>query len=64
MNKNFEFKGDVSVNGKIHSSNIVMSTWAPTEKKALSNIRYRYRQEYNLGYGVPIEFDGKWERKN
>ena len=61
--KTWIFFGDVLVDGFSHSRSIEMQTFALSEKKALNNLKYRYRQVYSLPYGSEIEFCGKIEQK-
>lgn len=34
-------------------------TYAPSESKALSNLKYQYRKLMGLSYNTPIDLDGK-----
>lgn len=63
-NKHWVFFGDVLVDNRSHSRSITMETWAPSDKKALSNLRHRYRIAYNIPYGVEIEFWGEIKLKH
>lgn len=58
MNKTYIFQGDVQAGKYIHSSNIRMTTWAPSLKKARSNLEYRYRKDYDIPFAVPLYFRG------
>lgn len=63
-NKHWIFFGDVLVDDRSHSRSITMETWAPSDKKALSNFKHRYRIAYDIPYGVEIEFWGDIKLKH
>lgn len=63
-NKHWIFFGDVLVDERNHSHSITMETWAPSDKKALSNFKHRYRIAYDIPYGVEIEFWGEIKLKH
>lgn len=60
-NKKWIFKGGVEVNHICRERNLEMTTWAPSKKKALNNLRYRYKIENRLSNANSVEFFGKIE---
>lgn len=51
----FSYDGPVTTFGKLIAERWAATTWAPTEKRALANLSYRFKTEYNLSPGTRIE---------
>lgn len=61
-NKTYRYSGPVvSTEGFLYERNWVTETWAPSKKKALSNLKFRYKRDNNIPYGVTLDLPGKLE---
>lgn len=58
-NKLYSFSGNVTRFGKVIERDYKANTWAVSERKALSNILYRYKDENNFVGDAYIKLDGK-----
>lgn len=58
FNRSYIFKGAVFSYGKILSSNWQAKTRAPSYRRAISNLKYRFRSENGYKIDTPIDFDG------
>lgn len=56
--KKFTFIGAVLKYGKPFCDKWEASTMAETRAKAISNLKYRFKKQFNLIASVPIEFIG------
>ena len=63
MNKQYTYRGNVlrASDGLCIHRSWQADTWAPSEKKAKSNLEYRYRRDHNLPFRVKL--DGKVQKK-
>lgn len=63
-NRTYRYDGPVMIFGKCVLRNWRTTTWAPSEKKALSNLRYRYAKNQGLLANAVgcIELPGKLKR--
>lgn len=59
MNKRYDYVGAVYAFGKPIADQWKASTYAPTEAKAVSNLKHRFRVGMGLVAHVPIKLDGK-----
>lgn len=60
--KSYIFNGAVFDQfGKLLDLNWSAQTFAPSEKKARSNIMYQYKRETGMGAFFPIRLEGKIE---
>lgn len=59
MGKKYTYKGAVYAHGSLVSSNWEASTWAISEEKAMSNLKYRFRKFAGMVNNTPITFSGK-----
>lgn len=59
MCKRYEYVGAVCVFGRTVTDRWRASTYAPSEAKAISNLKYRFRTNMGLATHVPIKMDGK-----
>lgn len=57
MSKKYTYKGAVYAFNNLVSTHWEASTWAISEKKAISNLKYRFRKYAGLNQ-VPIRFSG------
>lgn len=58
VKKEYLYDGIVLQFGVCIDRNWKASTWAYNEKKALSNLIYRYKQDHNLSANAKIELPG------
>lgn len=61
--KVWDFTGDVYRFQKLVQRNYKATTVAPSERKAYSNIAYRYKQENNLDASANINLDGEMKAR-
>lgn len=59
-NKHWRFEGNVDVDGRRYETKATLETFAPTEKKALNNLRYRYAKENGIRLVSSVELSGKF----
>lgn len=59
MNKQYEYRGPVMEFDTCVERDWKATTWAPSEKKALSNLAYRYKKEHNRTARAKITLPGK-----
>lgn len=58
-NKQYEYCGPVMEFDICVERTWKASTWAPSEKKALSNLTYRYKRDHNRAPQTKITLPGK-----
>lgn len=58
-NKQYEYVGPVMEFDICIDRNWKATTWAPSEKKALNNLAYRYKQNTNRAAHAKITLPGK-----
>jgi predicted lipase len=58
MNKRYDYSGPVFKFETCIEQNWEASTWAPTKKKALSNLTYRYKRDHDMIPSTKIELIG------
>lgn len=63
MNKEYEYSGPVLKFGTCVESDWRSSTWAPSKKKALNNLTYRYKRDHDMVPSTKIELIGKLVEK-
>ena len=59
MVRQYEYRGPVMEFDICIDRNWIASTWAPSEKKALSNLAYRYKKDNNRAPHAKIVLPGK-----
>lgn len=59
-NKHWLFEGNIDVDGNRYESKATLETFAPTEKKALNNLKYRYAKENGIFPVNSVELSGKF----
>lgn len=59
QNNEYYYDGPVEEFGKCIASRWTGTTYAPSEKKALSNLAYQFKQEYDKVPGSRITLPGK-----
>ena len=59
MNRQYEYTGPVMEFDSCVDRYWKASTWAPSEKKALSNLTYRYKKDHNRAPHAKITLPGK-----
>lgn len=59
QNKEFEYSGPVMKFDICIERDWNAATWAPTKKKALNNLTYRYKRDHNMISNTKIELPGK-----
>lgn len=59
----YVYSGPVLAHGVCVANKWTAETWAPSEKKARSNLVYRFKKENNRLPGTNVELPGKIERK-
>lgn len=57
--KKYTFSGAVLVFGRIATDDWSASTMAPTKRKAISNLKYRFKMQNNYIPETPITFEGE-----
>ena len=55
----YSYKGPVMAFGVCVLRDWQTTTWAPTEKRALANLAYRYKKQHGLVASAKIELPGK-----
>lgn len=63
QNNLYVYSGPVLVHGKCVASMWSGETWAPSEKKAKSNLAYRFKKENNKLPGTNVELPGVIEQR-
>lgn len=58
-NKEFKYSGPVIQFDICIERDWKTTTWAPTKKKALSNLTYRYKRDHDMVPSTKIELPGK-----
>lgn len=58
-NKRYTYDGPVYYFGKIHSQNYKASTYAVSQRKAISNLAFRYKDNNNFNSTANIRLDPK-----
>ena len=58
-NKKYTYQGAVYAFGSLVATKWEASTWAPSEAKAVSNLKHRFRQFAGIVGHTPITFSGK-----
>lgn len=58
MSKLYTYKGAVYAFDRLVSCNWEASTFAPSEKKAISNLKHRFRNAIGAVNHTPISFSG------
>lgn len=59
----YNFIGDVYLFDKLYERGVKMQTTAQSEKKALSNLQYRYKKEHGLTSNSKITMKGKFNNE-
>lgn len=59
MNKKYTYKGAVYAYDKLVEHYWESSTWARSERKAVSNLKHQYRKFAGMINRIPITFQGK-----
>ena len=59
MGRKYSYKGAVYVFGSLVSTHWEASTWAVSEAKAVSNLKYQFRKHAGVVNSAPITFSGK-----
>ena len=59
--KHYLFEGWIEVNGHRYESNVSLETFAPTEKKAANNIRYRYAKDNGIHISRDVNLHGTFK---
>lgn len=57
--KKYYYEGPVEEFGRCIDTNWSATTYAPTEKRARSNLEYRYKKEHNKIPSTPVKLPGK-----
>lgn len=57
-NKHYIYKGPVLKFGVCIEQEWIAETWAPTEKKAMNNLIYRYKKAHDYVKSAKIELTG------
>lgn len=57
MKSKFVYEGPVCQFGRLLTNKWRGETWATSERKALSNLSYRFKTEHNMVAGAKIELD-------
>lgn len=55
----FLFTGSVTVFDRIVKREWTASTYATSARQAISNLKYRFRNEMDYERTIPLEFDGQ-----
>lgn len=58
MKEKYEYEGAVYAFGELASAHWKASTWAISPKKAITNLKYRFRIDNNYSYRTPLEMPG------
>lgn len=58
-NHTYNYKGPIEVMGQVVCWNWETTTWAPSEKKAINNLKYRYKRDNNMAPNCKVELPGK-----
>lgn len=58
--KEYTYDGPVYVHGNCYYRRWTVSTTAPSEKKARSNLIYRFKKENNVFMGTQVDLPGKF----
>lgn len=58
-NKFYEYRGPVARFGDVIERDWKAETWAQSEKKALSNLTYRYKRDHNMIPSTKVTLLGK-----
>lgn len=58
MNR-YDFEGFVEVFGKIAWSECRMTTWASSDRKGLTNIKYNIRKQLGFKNNIPLRLTGR-----
>lgn len=58
-NHTYTYNGPVTVFGVCVLRDWKTTTWAPSEKKALANLAYRYKKQQGLVASAKVELPGK-----
>lgn len=61
--KTYSYRGPVMNFDTCIERNWETETWAPSEKKALSNLAFRYKRDHNMAKNCKITLPGKIELK-
>ena len=59
VSKRYSYKGPVCEFGKVIASMWTAETTAPSEKKAMSNLAYQFKRDYNKIKTAKITLPGK-----
>ena len=59
MSKKYTYEGAVYAFDNLASSHWTASTWAVSESRAISNLKYRFRRFAGMVNNTPITFSGK-----
>ncbi len=59
MSKKYTYEGAVYAFDNLATNHWKASTWAASEARAISNLKYRFRQFAGMVQRTPITFDGR-----
>lgn len=59
MKHEYTYSGPVMQFGTCIDRNWKAATWADSEKKAMSNLSFRYKRDHNMARNTKIELTGK-----
>ena len=62
--KEYTFKGTVVKDGRTVEYNWETFTFAPSKKKAMNNLVYRYKRDHDFPKACKVELFGKLEEAN
>lgn len=59
MGRQYTYEGEVYAFNNLAARHWKASTWAASEAKAISNLKYRFRKAAGMVSNIPITFIGK-----
>ncbi len=59
MSRKYTYEGAVYAFDNLAARHWKASTWAVSEARAISNLKYRFRQSAGMVHHTPITFDGR-----
>ena len=58
MKRRFHYEGSVYAFQTLVTDNWSATTYAESEKRAISNFKYRFRRKFNYSVNVPLSMPG------
>ena len=59
MKSRFHYEGSVYAFQTLVAENWSATTYAESEKRAISNFKYKFRRKFNYAVNVPLSMPGK-----